>query len=365
MMPHYNTLLKLVATILLYSIVGACTSLGPSKPNDPFAGPYPDKFNQLNYENPLLAKEVGKLPELQDGISDSEAKALERLSDVYAEDPESFDKAFNEMYKIGKPEVRKYCTPLQALFWLTQKDIEETRRQLEYFHLESLFEASWEVQEGPILTLSEQEAKKVINSVKSDEQKNEYYAFLDRIEVLNNLILADFRNNPNIFSQEARKIITSSQYVKEELKWDDPENVIDRLNSPEIFEYWFARHWTYHHSKRWKGAPRKAQPAYTSIKKRMGVCHDLANLACVCLKRAGYEVTGLNVYFKKRDVFGGAHSVCILIEKELDKKVYYRVADRTDFGKVKGPYGSIEEVAKDIAGYQGVKRYTTGRPGFD
>ena len=76
-------------------------------------------------------------------------------------------------------------------------------------------------------------------------------------------------------------------------------------------------------------------------------------------------MTGLNVYFKKRDVFGGAHSVCILIEKELDKKVYYRVADRTDFGKVKGPYGSIEEVAKDIAGYQGVKRYTTGRPGFD
>jgi hypothetical protein len=69
-MPQYNIFLKLVATILLPSLFGACSSLGPSKPNDPFEGRYPDKFNQLNYENPLLAKEIGKLPELQDGISD-------------------------------------------------------------------------------------------------------------------------------------------------------------------------------------------------------------------------------------------------------------------------------------------------------
>ena len=64
------------------------------------------------------------------------------------------------------------------------------------------------------------------------------YAFLDRVEVLNNLILLEYKKNPYIFSREARKIIFNSRNEKEELKWEDPKKVIDRLNSPEIFEYW-------------------------------------------------------------------------------------------------------------------------------
>ena len=64
------------------------------------------------------------------------------------------------------------------------------------------------------------------------------YAFLDRVEVLNNLILLEYKKNPYIFSREARKIIFNSRNEEEELKWEDPKKVIDRLNSPEIFEYW-------------------------------------------------------------------------------------------------------------------------------
>jgi hypothetical protein len=45
------------------------------------------------------------------------------------------------------------------------------------------------------------------------------------------------KKNPYIFSREARKIKFNSRNEKEELKWEDPKKVIDRLNSPEIFEY--------------------------------------------------------------------------------------------------------------------------------
>ena len=67
-------------------------------------------------------------------------------------------------------------------------------------------------------------------SIKSDEQKKEY-SFLDPIEVLNNLILLDYRKNPDIFSREARKIISSARTEKEELKWEDPDYEVNSLRS--------------------------------------------------------------------------------------------------------------------------------------
>lgn len=352
--------------VIFVAFLTGCASFGPTKPNPVYEGPCPPKFSQLAEKNSLLFREFGKLPELQDGISDSEAEVLEQLCDLYNEAPERFDAAFEQMYVIGKPEVRKFCTPLQALFWFAKKDIEETRKQLEEgFHLESLLAASWWFQEEPTLPLSEQEAKKVINSIKSDELKKEYYPFLDRIEVLNNLILLDYRKNPDIFSREARKIISSSQTEKEELKWEDPKKVIDRLNSPELFKYWFLYNFKYDWDKAHKGH-KWAQSAERSITTKEGLCHDAAYLACVCLKRAGYKATGLNVYFVTPTYSGsGGHSVCIVKMKELDKSVYYIVGDTSVF-RTSSPFGSIKEAAKYIANYLDVplKRYTTGTPGW-
>ena len=95
-------------TCAFSGLLSGCAS---SKPNTPFQGSYPSGFNELFQANPLLAKEIGKIPEIQDGISDKDAVALEKIVELYNDDPVSFEAAFNEMYKIGIPEVRKYCTP--------------------------------------------------------------------------------------------------------------------------------------------------------------------------------------------------------------------------------------------------------------
>ena len=70
-------------------------------------------FFQLNQESPLLARELGRLPEFQDGSSPSDAEALEDIVNFYNLNKGNFDKAFQEMYKFGIPEVRQYCSPLQ------------------------------------------------------------------------------------------------------------------------------------------------------------------------------------------------------------------------------------------------------------
>jgi len=107
-----------VVTAVFYGIISGCTGPISTRPSDPYRGPLPDSFYNLEQKNLLLATELAKLPEIHDGISDSEKVALEKMGQLYLSDPDTFDAAFNRMYRIGKPAVRKYCSPLQAMFWL-------------------------------------------------------------------------------------------------------------------------------------------------------------------------------------------------------------------------------------------------------
>ena len=120
MKPHYKTLLNMIVAILLCSICSGCTSLGPTVPNEPYSGPYPSFINELADKNPLLAQELAKLPELQDGFSEEEIIALERIVELYKNDPNRFNAAFSKMYQVGIPKVRRYCSPLQAFFWMVE-----------------------------------------------------------------------------------------------------------------------------------------------------------------------------------------------------------------------------------------------------
>ena len=89
-----------------------------TKPNKPYQGYISDNFARLEQINSLVGMELRKLHEFQDGGSDSQKTALDDLATLYHSNPSAFDNTFREMYKIGMPKVRRYCTPLQALFWL-------------------------------------------------------------------------------------------------------------------------------------------------------------------------------------------------------------------------------------------------------
>ena len=104
---------RILLIVVALTFAGCAT---PTKPNIPYSGPI-SQLDKIAQRNPLLATELRKLPEIQNGVSAEERDALEKIVDLYHKVPDDFDKAFEEMYNEGYPDVRKYCSPLQALLW--------------------------------------------------------------------------------------------------------------------------------------------------------------------------------------------------------------------------------------------------------
>jgi hypothetical protein len=318
--------------ISLIFLVAACTSIKLSVPNTSIIDPaYPAEasldsksiqnakalLKDLSTVNSVLANELGKLPDFHDGVTSPEIEALETLIKLYRIDPDLFNDAFFKMYTIGKPEFRKYCAPLEALFWLVQEyRIEEVKKQLDFYRTGIASSDNW----------------------------------------------------PLLEPHETRFLLAKAWDFNDAEKWGDPHQVMDRLNSPVLFEYWFAHNFAYDWSKFWITAPDAyPQSAERSIRTKEGICFDAAYLAYKCLKRTGYDATGLNVYFGRRARSGAImHSVCIIKMKDLDKSVYYRLADTNSPGYIQGPFESVKAVAERIAQGHGVPlgRYTTGLPSY-
>jgi hypothetical protein len=254
MMSQYKTRLKLIFTILLCSIVGGCATFGPTIPNTPYKGPYPTSFDKLSLKNPLLAQEIGKLPELQDGISESESTALDHFVRLYSNNTKLFDKAFQEMYQVGLPEVRKYCTPLQALYWLVEDGkVDELHSQIHNYSLRNLLSSSWNFNvrfELEALDLSEQEAQEIVDAINKDVI---WYAKYQ--ETAKDVVKLCYNKNPNDIPLKYRELIengnnykiTKVQFDRNNLRWKDYNIVIDRLNAPELLDYYIYRNISYKH----------------------------------------------------------------------------------------------------------------------
>ncbi len=133
-------------SLLLFGIFGICLfscTITPTKPHIPYSGPNPELV-RLARDNNLLASELRKLPELLDGINPTERGALKRLMNLYYDAPEVFDSVFGKMYCEGLPHVRKYCTPLQSLFWLVvDGKMDFAAESIEKYELKWLLFYAW------------------------------------------------------------------------------------------------------------------------------------------------------------------------------------------------------------------------------
>lgn len=183
-------------------------------------------------------------------------------------------------------------------------------------------------------------------------------------------LLVDYNQSPAIFSKEARAIIKNS--MKEDLywkeRWKDPKRVIDRLNSPELFEYWFGFNFSYdlERCNPYGRGPNFPQTAEKTIRREKGVCHDAAFLAYVCLKKAGYNAKTLNVWYTiRRSSGGGGHAVCLIeMKNATGQDIYYIIGDTERKGIVTGPFKNPKSAAKWKAGRQGLLRYAVGMFGW-
>ncbi len=141
-----NIALLFLSYFLIINLL-SCAHFGATKPNEPFEGNfYPIELEFFVTDNQILANEIGKLPEFQDGISDYEITALKNFCNLYKAYPQQFNDVFNEMLKVGKPEYRKYCSPLQALYWLIEDGrINEAKSVLQNYKLSTLLNYAWSI----------------------------------------------------------------------------------------------------------------------------------------------------------------------------------------------------------------------------
>ena len=242
---------KKFITIIFIStlfLLKGCASLGPSVPNKPYPGPYPEEFSYIKKNNPLLATEFGKLPEIQDGISEIEQVAMDQIIELYRSDPVTFDNAFKQMYKVGLPEVRKYCTPLQALLWLSQDgSLNATKNPIQNYTLKSLLDVAW----------------------------------------------------------------FDSFFWTDTERWNDFQTVVDRLNSPELLDYYERHVIQYKYRPGFGEGPEEASRVFHN---KYGHCAQITAFTVHILQRAGYKAyRHLISHPALRSPKGNLHRVCVFI----------------------------------------------------
>jgi hypothetical protein len=112
---------------------------------EPFSEIVRELFQQLYLLDPVVALEVGKLPEFQGKVGEKQILALSKFVDLVSDITPKQRSNLDAFLKVGKPKVRPYCTPLQAVFWL----LEEKEKLLEPspldFSLEKVLVYAWVV----------------------------------------------------------------------------------------------------------------------------------------------------------------------------------------------------------------------------
>src|SRR4030043_782323 len=213
-----------------------------------------------------LAIELGRLHEFQDGVNEREILALENFLNFLSVSTDNEKAALGKILNIGKPEYRKFCSPLQALFWLAEKgELSKEKNPLENYSLEKLLDQAWAFE----VEYTKEEAISIIKNWKDKESAARLLnESKDDIKRLNSK-LNDFEKYLKRNSFEDRNIFKKYKVLD---RWNDSNVVMDRMNSPELVEYWLWRNFDYD----WrKGGTltmgrRLPQTAKTHIKTKKG-----------------------------------------------------------------------------------------------
>jgi hypothetical protein len=98
-------------------------------------------FRKLASQDPGLALEVGKLPEFQHQVEEKTVVAFERFVRLVQMATPAQQRNLATFLDEGKPSVRRYCSPLQAIFWILEKG--ENDRVLSW-PLARILDEAWE-----------------------------------------------------------------------------------------------------------------------------------------------------------------------------------------------------------------------------
>lgn len=216
------------------------------------------------------------------GMDEEDNEAIEDIA--YLASNPKYKPAFESMLDEGIRDKRKYCTPLQALLWVA------------------------------------------------------YDREFDGSNPLNNYSLA------NLINDAWSNTTTSKNFTSE--KWQDFDEVVDRLNSPRLVSIYMINNIAYDYEEA-KNVPHRFAPPRDTFLRRKGICNEQARFALYCLLNNGYDYDNFEAKDNATCMLGididtlRGHDVCLFKEKSL----FYTI----DNGWIRGPFGSVEIAADSTA----------------
>lgn len=285
----------LVFLCLLSLILVSCAWKGPNKS---LLGFYPETLfkykidsnfitarkllESLAERNRQLSTELGKIPELQTSIDDEKLAALTKLIEVYFAQPVQFDLAFNQVKKIGKVEIRRYNTPLQALFWLAEEDkIDEIEILIDSFSLNRLLDRAWVLNNTEYFhrwKWRTAQARKLYDSCKDESLKRQIEKYFKDNRGATDYIIALAEKNPESFNH--RMEMFDDALSAHRKRWTNFRAVSDRVNSPELIHYYIMGEYSFE--------PNIHLPPKETFQKKYGSSASIAMLGALFLESAGY-----------------------------------------------------------------------------
>jgi len=157
--------------VLTLALIGGCSATAPVKvPNinalyrvpslQKELPPLPDNTRLLTQEplpqqaqialqrlfgvNRALALEAGRLPAFQKGIKENEILAITRLTELVEKATPEQKTNLESLLNIGLKDSRRYSSPLEAIFWILEKDDYDRNNQFLLLPLEELLDKAWD-----------------------------------------------------------------------------------------------------------------------------------------------------------------------------------------------------------------------------
>ncbi|MGQ9722798.1 MAG: transglutaminase-like domain-containing protein [Candidatus Jordarchaeum sp.] len=222
------------------------------------------------------------------------------IINLYLISSEQERRYFDEMLKIGNPKYRRYCSPLQALFWLGESvDITGEENPIRNYSLEKLLGQAWIF--GPEFT--RQEAILILQTMKNKEFAKKLLEGSYNTRELNK-ILNIIKYDLNLF--EDKKIFKGKGINR----WKDFREVTERLNSPELIDYYERANFSYVNLQ-------GKNNEYDVFSRKYGDCVGVSLFTEYCLRKAGYKAYIVRVVSPTGVSTG--HRVCYF---EVENKGY-------------------------------------------
>jgi predicted transglutaminase-like cysteine proteinase len=207
-------------------------------------------------------------------------KDLEAIDDILflATNPKN-KPAFEAMLKEGIPDKRKYCTPLEALLWIAYDEEFDKDNPLAKYSLEKLITKAWR------------------------------YTYISK----------DFTSD----------------------RWKNFDEVVDRLNSPDLVSIYMNYNIRYKTDMELYGMKNYWASALETFKNKAGDCEDHALFATYCMVNAGHEAYILISGELRTQRLTQSHAVGLY---KMNNQFWYL----DNCGVKRGPFITIKDAALNI-----------------